>query len=52
VDWTPRDNLRLFVRYSQSRMNVTDSGSIAGLAGDNGDGQVYAPIKAIDGGAT
>ncbi len=52
VDWTPREDLRLFVRYSQSRENVIDPGNIPGPAGDNGDGQVYAPVKAIDAGAT
>ncbi len=52
VDWTPRENMRLFARYSQSRMNVISPGTIPGLAGDNGDGQVYAPVKAIDAGAT
>jgi hypothetical protein len=52
VDWTPRENLHLFVRYSQSRYNVIDPGNIPGVAGDNGDGQVYAPIKDVVGGAT
>ncbi|MFZ0339457.1 MAG: carboxypeptidase regulatory-like domain-containing protein, partial [Terracidiphilus sp.] len=52
IDWTPSEKMRLFVRYSQSRENVIAPGSIPGVAGDNGDGQVYAPIKAIDAGAT
>jgi hypothetical protein len=52
VDFTPRENLRLFVRYSQSRMNATDPGTLPGLAGDDGDGHVFAPIKQIVGGAT
>jgi len=52
IDWTPSEKMRLFTRYSQSRENVIDQGSIPGVAGDNGDGQVYAPIKAIDAGAT
>lgn len=52
VDYTPRDNLRLFVRYSQSRLNVFDPGTITGLAGGDGDGHIYAPIKQIVGGAT
>jgi len=52
VDWTPSEKLHLFARYSQSRMNVRDPGSIQGVAGDNGDGQIYAPIKDIVGGAT
>jgi len=52
VDYTPRENLRLFVRYSQSRMNAFDPGTIPGLAGGDGDGHVYAPVKQIVGGAT
>jgi hypothetical protein len=52
VDWTPRESMHLFARYSQSRFNVIDPGNIPGIAGDNGDGQVYAPVKAIDAGAT
>ena len=59
IDWTPSEKMRFFIRYSQSRMNVVDSGSIlnaAGnapsIAGDNGDGRIYAPIKAIDAGVT
>lgn len=60
VDWTPRESMHLFVRYSQSRLNAYDPGSIypqgeigtPSPVGDNGDGQIYAPIKAIVGGAT
>ncbi|MGD0348321.1 MAG: carboxypeptidase regulatory-like domain-containing protein [Terracidiphilus sp.] len=52
IDWTPSEKMRLFVRYSQSRENVVSPGSIPGVAGDNGDGQIYAPIKNIVGGAT
>jgi hypothetical protein len=52
VDFTPRENLRLFVHYSQARMNAFDPGTIPGLAGGYGDGNVYAPVKAIIGGAT
>jgi hypothetical protein len=52
VDYTPLDNLRLFLRYSQSRMNVFDSGTITGLAGGDGDGHVFAPLKQIVAGAT
>lgn len=58
IDWTPSEKLRLFIRYSQSRMNVVDPGNILNpdgtpsLAGDNGDGRIYAPIKAIDAGVT
>jgi len=52
VDWTPSEKLHVFVRYSQSRMNVVDPGSIQGIAGDNGDGQIYAPVKNIVSGAT
>ena len=58
IDWTPNEKLRFFVRYSQSRMNVVDPGNILNadgtpsVAGDNGDGRIYAPVKAIDGGVT
>ncbi len=52
VDWTPSEKLRLFVRYSQSRLDARDPGNIPGIAGDNGNGQVYAPIKDVVGGAT
>ena len=60
LDWTPRESMRLFVRYSQSRLNAYDPGNIypqgeigtPDPVGDNGDGQIYAPIKAIVGGAT
>ncbi|MDR3753866.1 MAG: carboxypeptidase regulatory-like domain-containing protein [Terracidiphilus sp.] len=52
IDWTPSEKMRLFFRYSQSRENVVSPGSIPGVAGDNGDGHIYAPIKNILGGAT
>ena len=52
IDWTPSEKMRLFVRYSQSRLNAIDPGNIPGVAGDNGDGQVYAPVKNMVGGAT
>ena len=58
IDWTPSEKLRLFIRYSQSRMNVVDPGNILNadgtpsVAGDNGDGRIYAPVKAIDAGVT
>jgi hypothetical protein len=52
VDFDASKNLRLFTRYSQSRFNAFDPGSIAGPAGANGDGHVYAPVIQIVGGAT
>jgi len=52
VDYDARSNLRLFARYSQSRFNAFDPGSIAGPAGSNGDGHVYAPMVQVVGGAT
>jgi outer membrane receptor protein involved in Fe transport len=52
VDYDVRPNLRLFARYSQARFDAFDPGSIAGTAGANGDGHVYAPVKQIVGGAT
>jgi hypothetical protein len=52
VDYDLRKNLRLFSRYSQSRFNAFDPGSIAGPAGANGDGHVIAPVIQIVGGAT
>jgi hypothetical protein len=52
VDYDLRKNLRLFTRYSQARFNAFDPGSIAGPAGANGDGHVYAPVIQVVGGAT
>ncbi len=52
VDWQARPNLRLFTRYSQSRFDAYDPGPIPGGAGMGGDGNVYAPVKQIVGGAT
>lgn len=52
VDYTPNEKLRLFVRYSQARLNAFDPGTIQGLAGEGGDGNVYAPVKDVTGGAT
>jgi hypothetical protein len=52
ADWTPREGLRLFVRYSQARLNGFDPGTITGPAGGYGDGNVRAPMKQIVGGAT
>ncbi|MGA2832660.1 MAG: TonB-dependent receptor [Terracidiphilus sp.] len=52
LDYHASNNLSLFVRYSQSRFNAFNFGSIAGTAGANGDGNVYAPMKQIAGGAT
>ena len=52
VDYDMRKNLRLFTRYSQSRFDAFDPGTIAGPAGEGGDGHVYAPVIQIVGGAT
>jgi hypothetical protein len=52
VDYDASKNLRLFARYSQSRFDAFNFGSIAGTAGANGDGHIYAPMKQIVGGAT
>jgi len=52
VDWTPKENLRLFARYSQARFNAFDPGTIPGVAGGDGDGNVRAPMKQIVAGAT
>jgi hypothetical protein len=52
IDYNPRQNLRLFARYSQSRVNVFDPGTIPGTAGGDGDGHVLVPVKQIVGGAT
>jgi len=52
LDWTPTETLRLFVRYSQGRMDAFDPGTITGPAGGDGDGNVFAPMKQIVAGAT
>ena len=52
LDYDASKNLRLFTRYSQSRFDAFDPGSIAGTAGANGDGHVYAPMMQIVGGLT
>jgi hypothetical protein len=52
IDWTPREGLSLFVRYSQARLNAFDPGTITGPAGGYGDGHVSAPAKQFVGGAT
>jgi Carboxypeptidase regulatory-like domain/TonB-dependent Receptor Plug Domain/TonB dependent receptor len=52
VDYDMRKNLRLFTRYSQARFNAFDPGTIAGPAGEGGDGHVYAPAIQVVGGAT
>jgi hypothetical protein len=52
IDYDPRSNLRLFARYSQSRVNVFDPGTIPGTAGGDGDGNVQVPVIQIVGGAT
>ena len=52
VDYDMRKNLRLFTRYSQARFDAFDPGTIAGQAGEGGDGHVYAPVIQVVGGAT
>ena len=52
IDYDPRQNLRLFARYSQSRVNVFDPGTIPGTAGGDGDGHVLVPVIQVVGGAT
>jgi hypothetical protein len=52
VDYDVKKNLRLFTRYSQARWNAYDPGTIQGLAGLGGDGNVIAPSIQIVGGAT
>ena len=52
VDYDVKKNLRLFTRYSQARFNAFDPGTIAGAAGEGGDGNVTAPVIQIVGGAT
>ena len=52
VDYDVKKNLRLFTRYSQAKWNAYDPGTVQGLAGLGGDGNVYAPSIQIVGGAT
>ena len=52
IDYTPRASLRMFARYSQARMDAFDPGTIQGIAGGDGDGHVYAPLKQVVGGVT
>jgi hypothetical protein len=52
VDYDMSKSLRLFTRYSQARFNAYDPGTIQGAAGLGGDGNVYAPVIQIVGGAT
>jgi hypothetical protein len=52
TDFDARKNLRLFTRYSQASFNAFDPGTIQGPAGEGGDGNVYAPVIEIVGGAT
>jgi hypothetical protein len=52
VDYKLREHLSLFTRYSQARFNAFDPGTIAGPAGEGGDGHVYAPVIQVVGGAT
>jgi hypothetical protein len=52
IDYNMRENLRLFTRYSQSRANYFDPGTIPGTAGGDGDGHVQSPVIQVVGGAT
>jgi hypothetical protein len=53
LDYDVLPNLRLFARYSQSRANVFDPGTISGTAGGaDADGHVQVPTISIASGAT
>ncbi|WP_321478026.1 TonB-dependent receptor domain-containing protein [uncultured Paludibaculum sp.] len=46
------DNLRGFFRFSKSRFDVFDPGTLGGLAGGNGNGFQKVPLTSFAGGAT
>ena len=46
------DRLRGFFRYTQSRFDVFDPGTLPGLAGGNGNGFQKVPLKSLAGGLT
>lgn len=52
IDFNPRESLRLFARYSQSRANAFDPGTISGTAGGDGDGHIQVPVIELATGAT
>ena len=52
IDYTPNQSLRYFARFSKSRADVFDPGTISGTAGGDGDGHVEVPIIDVAGGAT
>jgi hypothetical protein len=52
IDYDPHPNLRIFARYSQSRANSFDPGTIPGNSGGDGDGHVQVPAIDVAGGAT
>ncbi len=46
------NSLRSFFRFSQSRFDVFDPGTFEGLAGGNGNGFQFVPLKSFAGGVT
>ncbi|WP_420239658.1 TonB-dependent receptor domain-containing protein [Telmatobacter bradus] len=52
IDYRHSSSLSMFARYSQARMNAYDPGTIQGVAGGDGDGHVFAPLKQVVGGVT
>ncbi len=52
VDQYFSDKLRAFFRYSQSRFDVFDPGTLDGLAGGNGNGFQRVPLTSFAGGLT
>ena len=46
------DRLRGFFRYTQSRFDVFDPGTLPGLAGGNGNGFQKVPLRSLAGGVT
>jgi hypothetical protein len=52
IDYNPRESLRLFARYSQSRLDAFDPGTISGTAGGDGDGHIQVPMFDVAAGAT
>ncbi len=52
VDHYFSEKLRSFFRYSQSRFDVFDPGTFPGLAGGNGNGFQFVPLKSFAGGLT
>ncbi len=52
IDYIPRESLRLFTRFSQSRVDTFDPGIISGPAGGDGDGHTQVPMFDLAVGAT